>query len=136
MKNILKEKKRIVLIASFALVAIIASVFIMMSFTRSNPSSGIIALEEEVTVDGLKFKDIDVKFENGLTTYTATVENTGEAYTLKYVQIEIYKDEDVIGTLIGYVGEEIGTNKTKKITSSIDKNIEDATDIKYTIIKE
>ena len=71
---------------------------------KTNNSS---KLKEEKTYDGMKVKDIKLYSENGLTNFTATVENTsGEDKLNRPIQI-VFTDENGAETSVlpGYLGD-------------------------------
>ncbi len=100
----------------------------------ADPNSGYLRNQ---MVDGLSFENADIVSENGITTFTAEVYNeSGEDYELKDISIKITSDSDKETTLVGYIGEKLEKDQGKYIRASIDEELEDITNIQYTINKQ
>ena len=98
----------------------------------TNESSAL----REQEVDGLVFKNANIEYTEGITTFTVEVENTLDDMNLKYININFKDENDNSTRLIGYIGEGIKSKETKLIKASIDKDITNSIDIIYSINKD
>ena len=129
--NNLPDRAKAVTASGF-IIALVVSIMIIGT-SLSSPSSTILQDKE---IEGLEIKDINLEYNEGVSTYTAKITNTNSNnYDLKYIEI-IFKDENENETkLIGYVGNTLEKDETKEIKSSIDKDITNAVSVEYNIIK-
>ena len=97
--------------------------------------------EEEVVkdreVDGLKLTNASLTTVDGKSTLITLVENnTGSDYNLEYFDIYLKDENDnVVETLLGYVGSTIKNGEQKRIKSSTDKDISSVVKVEYEIKK-
>ena len=129
--NNLPDRAKAVTASGF-IIALVVSIMIIGT-SLSSPDSTILQNKE---IEGLEIKEINLEYNEGVSTYTAKITNTNEnSYNLKYIEI-IFKDENENETkLIGYVGNTLEKDETKEIKSSIDKDITNAVSVEYNIIK-
>ena len=118
--------------ASGFIIALVISVLVIGT-SLSSPDSTILNDKE---IEGLEIKEINLEYNEGVSTYTAKVTNTNSNdYNLKYIEI-IFKDENNEETkLIGYIGNTLQKNETKEIKASIDKDVTNSVKLEYSIIK-
>ena len=118
--------------ASGTIIALVLGIF-LIGTSLSSPSTTILQNKE---IEGLKIKNINLEYNEGVSTYTAEITNTNEnSYNLKYIEIVFEDSEGKKDTLIGYIGNILEGKETKEIKSSIDKDITNAVSIEYNIIK-
>ncbi len=91
--------------------------------------------DKEVGV--FKLTKTSLVYENGSSTLITSVYNTSnETQYIKSFNIVIKDDSDnVMITLLGYIGEEIPSGDTRQITSSSDLDLSKAASVEYTINK-
>lgn len=101
---------------------------------EANTNTGI---TKEQIIEGLKLEKTALVFENGSSTLTTQVTNTGSA--AKYVGglTITFKDKDgkVIATLDGYLGQTIQPGASTILTSSVSQSLMDATSVTYVLKK-
>lgn len=92
---------------------------------------------EDKIVDGLKIADTTLTVKDNVSRLVTNVyNNTSSDYILNEYKISVYdKDDNIIITLPGYVGEVIESGKTKIIDSSVDKDLSNAVRIEFEVIK-
>ena len=101
---------------------------------KTNTEENVVKDQE---VDGLKMTNTSLTITNGISTLVTEVSNnTGSDYQLEEFTIIIKdKDDNVLATIPGYVGETIENGSTKTIDSSIDIDLSNATSVEYKIKK-
>jgi len=85
-------------------------------------------------VGNLVFKNAKIEYKEGISKLEVEVENKEKEMNLKYIDITVEKENESI-RLIGYIGDTIKENETKLIEASVDKDIQDITNITYAIVK-
>ena len=129
--NRLNKNAKMGIIGVFIL--IIGIFLVVVGNSIATPDSTVLRDQE---VDNLGFKNASVEYVNKISTYEVDVTNNLDiTYNLKYVNIKITTDDNEEYNLIGYIGEKLESNETRKITASIDKDITNIIGIEYTIIK-
>lgn len=138
------KKKVIIIIATVILVLIVGALIVVANNKGKETKSEdkfIVNTEKDVIkdqdFDGLKFTNTSLIYENGISNLETTVENnTGSDYNLIEFSIIVKdKNDEVITTLPGYVGEVIKNGEIKKINSSIDMDLSKAKKIEYSVKK-
>ena len=101
---------------------------------KTNTEENVVKDQE---VDGLKMTNTSLTITNGISTLVTEVSNnTGSDYQLEEFTIIIKdKNDNVLATIPGYVGETIENGSTKTIDSSIDIDLSNAASVEYKIKK-
>ena len=88
---------------------------------------------QDVKVDDLKIMNINLKVNKDKSTLTADILNpTKKDIYVKLLNIKVKNSKGkVIANLVGYIGEDIKSNKTKRIISNINKDLSKAHSIEY-----
>jgi hypothetical protein len=88
---------------------------------------------DKAVVDGLEFQNASINKNN----YTVYVTNTKETdYNLTTIEVKLFdKDNNIIATMSGYVGDTIKPNEVKTLSVTTDKDLTEATDVEYEIKK-
>ena len=114
-------------------ILVVGIIFAIIGNSIATSDSTVLRNQE---VDNLLFENASLEYENNISTYTVDVTNKQDnIYNLKYINIKIKDEENNEYTLIGYIGDYLNSNETRKITASIDKDITDITSITYSIVK-
>ena len=114
-------------------ILVVGIIFAIIGNSIATSDSTVLRNQE---VDNLLFENASLEYENNISTYTVDVTNKQDnIYNLKYINIKIKNEENNEYTLIGYIGDYLNSNETRKITASIDKDITDITSITYSIVK-
>ena len=114
-------------------ILVVGIIFVIIGNSIATSDSTVLRNQE---VDNLLFENASLEYENNISTYTVDVTNKQDnIYNLKYINIKIKDEENNEYTLIGYIGDYLNSNETRKITASIDKDITDITSITYSIVK-
>lgn len=99
----------------------------------ASPNSTI--LKDQV-VENLSFKNASLEYENNITTFEVDVTNNHpNEYNLKYIEILFMDEEKNVNKMIGYIGNSLKKDETKKITARIDKDLTNSISLEYFIIK-
>ena len=131
--NKIKKNKALMGLLSAVFVLVLGIVLITVGKSLASNDSSILRNQ---TVDGLSFENAAISCESGVCTFTVDVYNENKSkYTLKDIDIEFKQSDDSVITLVGYIGEELESEEGRKLTASIDKNIEDSVGLKYKINK-
>lgn len=117
------------------LLAIGATIVLNFTFSANKVNTFYEVDLVDANVEGIKIYNVDMKQEDGITRYDATIKAT-EDITIKYINI-IIKDEnnDEIVRLLGYVGTNLKKNEIKEIEASTDADLENAYIIEYEVVK-
>ncbi len=101
---------------------------------KTNKNEGIIS---KYTVDNLVFQNTSLTYEGGTSTLTTEITNSGdENITVGSIEITFFdEDENKIISILGYIGDEIEPEETKILTSSVDKNLMEAINLKYSVVE-
>ena len=88
---------------------------------------------DKAIVDGLEFQNASINKNN----YTVYVTNTKETdYNLTTIEVKLFdKDNNIIATMSGYVGDTIKPKEVKTLSVTTDKDLTEATDVEYEIKK-
>lgn len=122
------KNKRLITCIGIIVLVIISSVICIMSFGKGK-------LTKDVKLDGIKISEIEIKSNDGVSTYKGEIKATKDI-DLNYVDIKLLdKDKKEIVTLIGYVGKKLNKGETYKIEANTDADIKNAERIDYTIHK-
>ncbi len=121
-------KKKIGLAILLVVIFLVVLISIFMNFSSDfskNKKNSLKAITTPLVVkeeeyNGLKFDNVVFIKEKGIYTMTLNVTNTTSSdIDLEKVTIDIKdKDENVIGSLLGYIGDSIKPNETRVITAS------------------
>ena len=131
--NRIMKNKMVMGLLSAVFVLVIGIVLITVGKSLASNDSSILRNQ---TVDGLSFENAAISCESGVCTFTVDVYNENkEKYTLKDIDLNFKQSDDTVITLIGYIGEELESEEGRKLTASIDKNIEDSVGLEYKINK-
>ena len=131
--NKIKSNKNLMGLLSAVLVVMIGIVLITVGKSLATVNSSV--LRNQV-VDGLSFENAELVCEAGVCTFTVDVYNENKStYNLKYIDIDFKQSDNSVITLVGYIGESLETEEGRKITASIDKDLEDSTNVEYRINK-
>ena len=131
--NEIKNNKTLMGLVSAVFVLVVGVVLITVGKSLATTDSSILRNQ---TVDGLSFENANISCESGVCTFTVDVYNENkEKYTLKDIDLNFKQSDDSIITLVGYIGSELESEEGRKITASIDKDIESSVDLEYKINK-
>ena len=131
--NRIKKNKMLMGIASAVIVLVIGIVLITIGKSLASNDTSLLRTQ---VVDGLSFENAAISCESGVCTFTVDVYNENKStYNLKYIDIEFKQPDNSVITLVGYIGESLDSEEGRKITASIDKNLEDSTGLEYKINK-
>ena len=131
--NKIKNNKTLMGLVSAVFVLVLGVVLITVGKSLASNDSSILRNQ---TVDGLSFENAEISCESGVCTFTVDVYNENkEKYTLKDIDLEFKQSDDSVITLVGYIGESLESEEGRKLTASIDKNIEDSVGLEYKINK-
>lgn len=117
-------------IMSLALIVLIGFVVIVQkSFSYD---AGLL---EDVTINNLKITNINIDTNNGITKYTAKV-LANESSKVSYIKMDL-KDEnnEIVVTLIGYIGKTLNQDETFDIEANTDANIDSVKRIEYSVVE-
>ena len=125
-----KSKKPVIIVGSLLIVIVL--VFIIgKSF--ADPNTGYL---KNQTVDGLSFEKANLIYENGITTFTAEVNNeSGDIYHLKTININLTDANKKKTTLVAYIGDTLESEEGKYLKASIDQDLSDSISLEYVINK-
>lgn len=122
----IKQKK--ILIIACIVIALVVLISIFMGFSSDSSKSkgsSLKAITAPLVVraeeyNGLKFDNVVFIEKKGIYTMTLNVTNTTSSdINLEKVTIDIKdKNDNVIGSLLGYIGDSIKPNETREITAS------------------
>ena len=132
-KEIMKKENFKTVVTLFSLFVVSGMLLILAGRSLGDPNSTILREQE---VDGLVFKNANIEYVDGITTFTVEVENTLEDMNLRYININFKDENDNSTRLIGYIGDNIKSKETKLIVASVDKDITNSIDITYSINKD
>ena len=129
----LKKNKQLVGLVGAVFVIVIALILITVGKSLADKDSSILRNQ---TKDGLSFENAEILCENGKCTFTVDVFNENKTtYTLKDIDIKFTKSDGKIISLVGYIGDSLESEEGRKITASIDEDIESSTSLEYIINK-
>lgn len=115
------------------LILVVGILLVVIGNSISTPDSTI--LKDQV-VDNLSFNNATLEYLNNETTFEVEVTNKNiDEYTLKYIEILFTDEENNINKMMGYIGNSIKKDETKKVTAKIDKDITNSVSLEYVIIK-
>ncbi len=146
MQKYLKNKNVIIAIVTILLIIILA--FLIFRDTkepkklRKEDKKEMISITDpeimkNYVVDGIDFNSVLFVIQDGRSRLMAEVtNNTGVDYKLKQYVVNIKdKDNVVLGTMHGYVGDEIKAGETKNLDVSIDRDLSKVATIEYEVEK-
>lgn len=146
MQKYLKNKNVIIALVTILLIIILA--FLIFRDTnepkklrKENKKEMISITDPEImknyVVDGIDFNSVLFVIQDGRSRLMAEVtNNTGVDYKLKQYVVNIKdKDNVVLGTMHGYVGDEIKAGETKNLDVSIDRDLSKVATIEYEVEK-
>ena len=123
--SIVKEKKQKTFIISGIIGLVILSVFGAFLLR----SLGNEKMNDVIINETIKLSDIDLNKEDG--TYTANLSVTENQY-INYIKINVLdENQENIVTLIGYVGRDVNTGDSIKISAATDEDISKYASITY-----
>ena len=126
-----KNNKQLIGLISITFVVVIAIVLIVVGKSLASVDSSILRNQK---VDGLSFENGELVCETGICTFTVDVYNENQdTYRLKSININFKQEDNSVVTLVGYIGEILETEEGRKVTASIDKDISNSVDLKYSI---
>ena len=115
------------------LILVVGILLVVIGNSISTPDSTI--LKDQV-VDNLSFTNATLEYVNNETTFEVEVTNKNiDEYNLKYIEILFTDEENNINKMMGYIGNSIKKDETKKVTAKIDKDITNSVSLEYVIIK-
>ena len=109
--------------------------------TKEEPSNPVddntVVITEEQVVEGLKFSNFALIYENDKSFIMLDVTNTTEnAISLNLVNIKLFdKDNNVMDEIKGYAGEKIEPNQTNKVSINSNKDLRGTKRIECSIVK-
>ena len=131
--NKIKKNKALMGLLSAVFVLVLGIVLITVGKSLASGDSSILRNQ---TVDGLSFENAAISCESGVCTFTVDVYNENKSkYTLKNIDLDFKQSDNTVITLVGYIGEELESEEGRKLTASIDRNIEDSVGLEYKINK-
>ena len=146
MQKYLKNKN--VIIATITITLIIILAFLIFRDTKEDKKPKAKDKEEMISitdpeimknqkVDGMDINNVLFVIQDGKSRLMAEIVNNTESdYKLKQYIVTIKdKDNKVLGTMHGYVGEEIKVGETRNLDVSIDRDLSQATTIEYEVEK-
>ena len=133
MRKVNKMNKKKIMIFSIIGVLVLGIIIYLIGTSIATTDSTI--LKNQV-VDGLSFEDASLVYEDGISTFTVNVTNENkDTYSLNYVEIKLTDTNDNETILIGYIGNEIGSDEVQTIVASIDKDVTESKKLEYVINK-
>ena len=132
-KEIMKKETFKTTLTLLSLFVVSGMLLLIAGKSLGDPNSSILREQE---VEGLVFKNADIEYKEGITTFTVEVENTSDDMSLNYININFKDENDVSTRLVGYIGDSIKKDETKLIVASVDKDITNSIDITYSINKD
>ena len=115
------------------LILVVGILLVVIGNSISTPDSTI--LKDQV-VDNLSFTNATLEYVNNETTFEVEVTNKNiDDYNLKYIEILFTDEENNINKMMGYIGNSIKTDETKKVTAKIDKDITNSVSLEYVVVK-
>lgn len=146
MQKYLKNKNVIIALVTILLIIILA--FLIFRDTKEPKKTRKEKKEEMISitdpeimkdqiVDGLNFKHTLFVIQDGRSRLIAEItNNTDSDYKLEQYVVTIKdKDGKSLGTMHGYVGDEIKTGETKILDASIDRDLSKVATIEYEVEK-
>lgn len=137
MKNILDKISRLnstVKVLIFSGILILSS--IVVTVFKNSVAMDTSLLRNQI-VEGISFENAKLDIDNGITTLTVDVINNNQnIFNLNYISIIVEDDNHDSDVLIGYIGNSININEKKVLTARIDKDLSNAVNITYSIIKK
>ena len=129
--SIIKSEKYRKWVVGISVLMIALAAFIAYSILgMGDPKFDDVSVTDNITIS-----DIHVLTEEGVTTYTGTL-TVKENETIDGIKINILdKNNEVIVTLIGYVGRNVTPNDSISIKASTDEDISDMNNITYELTK-
>lgn len=102
---------------------------------KNNINEGVV---EDKNQEGLSFTNSSLVYDkNNSTLVTKVTNNTEENIAVRIFNIYVKdKDDNIIVTLIGYVGGEIPAGQSRDIETNVDMSLEDAFKIDYEIVND
>ena len=102
---------------------------------KNNTNEGVV---EDQNQGGLSFTNSSLVYDkNNSTLITKVTNNTEEDILVRIFNIYVKdKDDNIIVTLIGYVGGEIPAGQSRDIETKVDMSLEDAFKIDYEIVND
>ena len=115
------------------LILVVGILLVVIGNSISTPDSTI--LKDQV-VDNLSFNNATLEYLNNETTFEVEVTNKNiDDYNLKYIEILFTDEENNINKMMGYIGNSIKKDETKKVTAKIDKDITNSVSLEYVVVK-
>ena len=115
------------------LILVVGILLVVIGNSISTPDSTI--LKDQV-VDNLSFNNATLEYVNNETTFEVEVTNKNvDDYNLKYIEILFTDEENNINKMMGYIGNSIKKDETKKVTAKIDKDITNSVSLEYVVVK-
>lgn len=137
MKNILDKISRLnstIKVLIFSGILILSS--IVVTVFKNSVAMDTSLLRNQI-VEGISFENAKLDIDNGITTLTVDVINNNQnIFNLNYISIIVEDNNHDSDVLIGYIGNSININEKKVLTARIDKDLSNAVNITYSIIKK
>ena len=92
-------------------------------------------LIEKRTIDNLIIDDIMITYDGKAFMYKATITSTADNNYVDSIEINFYKDDDIIASLYAPVDSTLTNNGTYTIKTSSDKDLTGINKIEYEIIR-
>ncbi len=132
MMQLIKNKNIKMFVISIFILAI-GILLVVIGNSIATPNSTVLRNQE---VDNLKFENASLEYSDNISTFEVDVTNLKDSeYNLKYITIKVTDENNQEYDLIGYIGDKLKTNETRKITASIDRDLTNIVDINYYIVK-
>ena len=130
--QLIKNKNIKMFVISIFILAI-GILLVVIGNSIATPNSTVLRNQE---VDNLKFENASLEYSDNISTFEVDVTNLKDSeYNLKYITIKVTDENNQEYDLIGYIGDKLKTNETRKITASIDRDLTNIVDINYYIVK-
>lgn len=132
----LSKKTKIILVAVLVLIVSVGTFVVLnISFSGNKINTFYNVDLKNHETEEVKIYNVDMKEENGITSYEANIQATKEV-NVKYIKITIKDGENKdIVTLIGYVGSTLKEKEIKEIKASTDADLKNMKSITYEVIK-
>ncbi len=134
LKRIKMSKNKKIILATIGGLALLLGILGIIKSTFAIDDSEYLNVQ---IVDDLEFTNAFENYTDNIYTFDVEVTNTKEEeYKLKTIDV-VFKDKNnnEIETLIGYIGDSLGSKEKKILSVSVDKEIKDIGSISYKINK-
>ena len=135
MKKYLTKKN--VIIVSAVLIVLLTVTISLILFNKKDSYSAKESVYQTVVVKDLRFKNDSIVKDGSLYTYTVEVENLSKnEYEVNNVSFKFYDSNDKeIANMLGYVGKKMKPNEKVVVTSTVDIDIRNASEVEIVVEK-